>query len=59
MVPGKNETGMNTEMSTSEVAITAPVTSPMALEVAHVRIALAFRDVPLHIFDDDDGIVDH
>ncbi len=34
VVPGKNETGMNTEMSTSDVAMTAPVTSAMALEVA-------------------------
>src|SRR5580704_669211 len=34
VVPGKNETGTNTAMSTSEVAITALVTSRMASEVA-------------------------
>ncbi len=34
VVPGKNETGTKTEISTSEVAITALVTSPMAMEVA-------------------------
>ena len=34
MVPGKNETGTKTAISTSEVAMTALVTSPMAREVA-------------------------
>src|SRR5271169_396066 len=34
VVPGKNDTGMNTAISTSEVAMTALVTSPMASEVA-------------------------
>src|ERR1700677_3965460 len=34
VVPGKNETGTNTEISTNEVAITALVTSAMATEVA-------------------------
>jgi hypothetical protein len=34
VVPGKKPTGTNTATSTSEVAITAPVTSPMASEVA-------------------------
>src|SRR5579884_3584528 len=34
VVPGKNDTGMNTEISTSDVAITALVTSPMASDVA-------------------------
>ncbi len=34
VVPGKNETGTKTAMSTSDVAMTALVTSPMAREVA-------------------------
>src|SRR6266852_8832598 len=34
VVPGKNETGTNTEISTSEVATTAPATSFMAADVA-------------------------
>src|SRR3984957_16709410 len=34
VVPGKKLTGTNTEMSTSEVAITALVTSAIAIEVA-------------------------
>src|ERR1035437_7794791 len=34
MVPGKNETGTKTAIKTSEVAITALVTSPMARDVA-------------------------
>src|SRR5277367_1746297 len=34
VVPGKNETGTNTEISTSEVAMTALVTSPIASDVA-------------------------
>src|SRR5580658_1205964 len=34
VVPGKNETGTKTEISTSEVAITALVTSRMASDVA-------------------------
>src|ERR1700744_828447 len=34
VVPGKNDTGTNTEMSTRDVAITALVTSAMATEVA-------------------------
>ena len=34
VVPGKNATGTNTAISTSDVAITAPVTSPMASEAA-------------------------
>src|SRR5215469_67140 len=34
VVPGKNDTGTNTAMSTSDVAITALVTSRMASEVA-------------------------
>src|SRR5580658_4716362 len=34
VVPGKNETGTNTEISTREVAMTALVTSAMATEVA-------------------------
>jgi hypothetical protein len=34
VVPGKNDTGTKTAMSTNEVAITALVTSPMAREVA-------------------------
>src|SRR6266567_7187596 len=34
VVPGKNDTGTNTAMSTSDVAITALVTSPMARDVA-------------------------
>src|SRR5450755_3797169 len=34
VVPGKNDTGTNTEISTSEVAMTALVTSDMATEVA-------------------------
>src|ERR1700744_3678585 len=34
VVPGKNDTGTNTETSTSEVAMTALVTSPMASDVA-------------------------
>ena len=34
MVPGKKETGTKTAMSTSEVATTALVTSPIAAEVA-------------------------
>ena len=34
VVPGKNATGTNTATSTSDVATTAPVTSPMALEAA-------------------------
>src|ERR1700756_3423418 len=34
VVPGKNDTGTNTEIRTSDVAITALVTSPMASEVA-------------------------
>src|SRR6185312_6215566 len=34
VVPGKNDTGTKTEISTSEVATTAPVTSDMATEVA-------------------------
>jgi hypothetical protein len=34
VVPGKKLTGMKTEMSTSEVAITALVTSAMAILVA-------------------------
>ena len=33
-MPGKNATGTKTEMSTSEVAITAPLTSLMAAEAA-------------------------
>ena len=34
MVPGKKDTGTNTEMSTSDVATTALLTSFMASEVA-------------------------
>src|SRR5580704_11524867 len=34
VVPGKNATGTKTATSTSDVATTAPVTSPMALEAA-------------------------
>src|ERR1700677_1144660 len=34
VVPGKNDTGTNTAMSTSDVAMTALVTSPIASEVA-------------------------
>src|ERR1039458_6337890 len=34
VVPGKNETGTNTAISTSDVAMTALVTSPMARDVA-------------------------
>src|ERR1017187_4169220 len=34
VVPGKNDTGTNTEISTSDVATTAPDTSFMAAEVA-------------------------
>src|ERR1700758_2167101 len=34
VVPGKNDTGTNTEINTSDVAMTALVTSPMASEVA-------------------------
>ena len=34
VVPGKNETGTKTAISTSEVAMTALVTSPMARDVA-------------------------
>jgi len=34
VVPGKKLTGMNTEISTSEVAMTALVTSAMAMLVA-------------------------
>src|SRR2546429_9664671 len=34
VVPGKNETGTNTEISTSEVATTALATSAMAADVA-------------------------
>src|SRR5271165_5871280 len=34
VVPGKNDTGTKTEISTSEVAITALVTSDMATDVA-------------------------
>src|ERR1700744_5226202 len=34
VVPGKNETGTNTEINTSEVAMTALVTSPIASDVA-------------------------
>src|SRR4051812_6991696 len=34
VVPGKNETGTNTEINTSDVAITALVTSDMATDVA-------------------------
>src|ERR1700742_2905850 len=34
VVPGKNDTGTNTEMSTSEVAMTALVTSAIASDVA-------------------------
>ena len=34
VVPGKRATGTNTATSTSEVAITAPVTSFMAAEAA-------------------------
>ena len=34
VVPGKNETGTKTAISTSDVAITALVTSPIARDVA-------------------------
>src|ERR1700751_3155268 len=34
VVPGKNETGTNTEINTSDVAMTALVTSPIASDVA-------------------------
>ena len=34
VVPGKNATGTNTATSTSEVAMTAPATSPMATDAA-------------------------
>ncbi len=34
VVPGKNATGTNTATSTSDVAMTAPVTSPMASDAA-------------------------
>ena len=36
MVPGKSATGTNTAMRTSEVAITTPVTSFIAAEVASI-----------------------
>ena len=58
-MPGKNDTGTNTEISTSEVATTALVTSFMAADVALCGSVLSSVDVPLHVFDHDDGVVDH
>ena len=59
VVPGKNDTGTKTAISTSDVAMTALVTSPMASRCGLVRIGVLQRDVPLHVFDDHDGVVDH
>ena len=59
MVPGKNETGTNTAISTSDVAMTALVTSPMAREVASCGSECSMCNVALHVFDHHDGVVDH
>ena len=59
MVPGKKDTGTNTEISTSDVATTALDTSFMAAEVAVCGSVLSVIDVSLHVFDDHDGVIDH
>ena len=58
VVPGKNDTGTKTEISTSEVAMTALETSAMATDVA-VWGSVRPRDMPLRILDYDDGVIDH
>src|ERR1700691_5320633 len=57
VVPGKKATGTNTATNTNEVAMTAPVTSFMALDAAF--IGLAFLQVALDVFYDDYGVVYH
>ena len=59
VVPGKNATGTKTATSTSEVAMTAPVTSLMASEAALAALGLAFLQVALDVFNHDDRVVDH
>ena len=59
VVPGKKATGTKTATSTSEVAMTAPVTSFMASEAALSGLGLALLEVALDVFDHDDHVVDH
>ena len=59
MVPGKNDTGTNTAISTSDVAMTALVTSPIASEVASCGSECSMAMVTLHILDHHDGVVHH
>jgi hypothetical protein len=58
VVPGKKETGTKTAISTSDVAITALVTStsPRRWPCADRN---AQRNVTLNILDDYDGVVNH
>ena len=59
VVPGKKLTGTNTEISTSDVAMTALVTSRIATLVASCASVIPFRNVPLHVLDHDDRVVHH
>ena len=59
MVPGKNDTGTNTEISTSDVATTALDDFAHGDRGRGVRIGVVLVDMPLRIFDDDDGVIDH
>ena len=59
VVPGKNATGTNTATSTSDVAMTAPVTSFMAAEAALERALLALLNVTFDIFNHNNHVVDN
>ena len=56
-MPGMKPTGTNTASSTSEVATIGPVTSRIACTAAS-RGAKPSAQFPLHVLDDDDGVVD-
>ena len=58
-MPGKNATGTNTAPSTSAVAMTAPVTSPIAADAASRAGQVMLVDVPLDVLDHDDRVVHH
>ena len=58
VVPGKNATGTKTATSTSEVAMTAPGDFFHGVGGGFGRAGLAFLQVALDVFNDDDHVVD-
>ena len=58
-MPGNNDTGTNTAISTSDVAMTALVTSVIAISAALRAFVDTFFEVALDVLDDHDRIVHH